>query len=63
VILVEEQVHSLHPPNGRNLSAELEETHAGVDGIKGERTTEAWQLSQPVMGISNALVDLGMLPI
>jgi hypothetical protein len=34
-----------------------------VDGINGECTTEAGRLSQQVMGISNALVDLGMLPI
>jgi hypothetical protein len=34
-----------------------------MDGIGGERTAEAWQLSMLVMKISNALADLGMLPI
>jgi hypothetical protein len=34
-----------------------------VDGITGERATESEQLSQLVIEISNALVDLGMLPI
>jgi hypothetical protein len=47
----------------RDLSAELEKTHARMDRINGERATEAGRLSQLVMGISNALVDLGMLPI
>jgi hypothetical protein len=50
-------------PNGRDLSAKLEETHACMDGINDECTTEAERLSQLVMGISNALVNLGMLPI
>jgi hypothetical protein len=34
-----------------------------VDEIEGEHVTEAEQLSQLVMEISNALVELGMLPI
>jgi hypothetical protein len=42
---------------------ELEETRVRVDGIKGERAVEAGRLSQLVMGISNALVDLGMLHV
>jgi hypothetical protein len=45
VILVEEQVHGLHSLDGRNLLAELEGTYMHVDGIKGERITEAGQLS------------------
>jgi hypothetical protein len=32
-----------------------------MDGIVGERTAKAGQLLQLAMGISNALVDLGML--
>jgi hypothetical protein len=44
-------------------AAEPEETRMCVDGIKGERTAEAEQLSQLVVGIFNALVDLGMLPV
>jgi hypothetical protein len=63
VILAEEQERDLHPPNRWDLSVEIEETRASVDGIMGETASEAEQLSQLVVGISNALVDLGMLPI
>jgi hypothetical protein len=51
------------PPDGWDMSTELEETRARVDEIKGERAAEAKQLSQLIVGISNALVDLGLLPI
>jgi DNA-binding winged helix-turn-helix (wHTH) protein len=34
-----------------------------VDRIWGERTTEAGQLPQLVVEISNVLADLGMLPV
>jgi hypothetical protein len=50
-------------PDGQDLSVELEETSACVDEIKGEHAVEAEQLSKQVVGISNALADLGMLPI
>jgi hypothetical protein len=63
VILAEEQTRGLHPPNGHDLSAELEETHVHVDEINGEHAVEAERLSQLVVGISNTLVNLGMLPI
>jgi hypothetical protein len=43
--------------------AELDKTPARVDRIDGEHATEADQLSQLVVEISNALVDLGMLPV
>jgi hypothetical protein len=46
VILVEEPVPGLHPFDGWDLSVELEEIHAHVDRIEGERDTEAGQLSQ-----------------
>jgi hypothetical protein len=42
---------------------ELEEIHTCVDGIDGERVTEAGQLSYLVVEISINLVDLGMLSI
>jgi hypothetical protein len=42
---------------------ELDRTCAHVDRINSERATEAGRLSQLVVGISNALVNLGMLPI
>jgi hypothetical protein len=48
VILVEELERGLHFSDGRDLSAPLD---------------KVMQLSQCIMGISNALVDLGMLPM
>jgi hypothetical protein len=63
VMLAEEQMPSLHPFDGWDLSAELKEIRPRVDGIEGERATEAGQLSQLVIKISNTLVDLGMLQI
>jgi hypothetical protein len=36
VILTKEQVCSMHPFDGQDLPAELEEAHACVDGITGE---------------------------
>jgi hypothetical protein len=63
VKLAEEQACGLHSFDGRDLSMEIEGIHARVDGIEGERITEARQLSQLVVEISNALVDLGMLPV
>jgi hypothetical protein len=63
VILAEDQARGLHPFDGWDLSAELEEIHARVDGIAGEHVAEARRLSQLAVGISNALVNLGMLHI
>jgi hypothetical protein len=63
VILAEEQARSLHPFEEQDLSVELGEIHEHVDKIEGEHTTEARQLSQLVIEISNALVDLKTLPI
>jgi hypothetical protein len=47
----------------RDLPAELEELHARVARVVDDRTTEARKLSMMVMGISNVLVDLRILPI
>jgi hypothetical protein len=60
---VEEQARDQHPPDRRDLSVELDEIRSCMDWIIGEHTAEAGRLSQLVMGISNALVDLGMLPV
>jgi hypothetical protein len=62
-ILAEEQECGLHPFDGWDLSMELEEIHAHVDGIKGKWAAEARHLSQLVVEISNALVNLGMLSV
>jgi hypothetical protein len=63
VILVEEQTRDLYPFDWQDLSVQLGEIYARVDGIEGECITEARQLSHFVMEICNTLVDLGMLPI
>jgi hypothetical protein len=63
MILVEEQGHDLHPFNGWGFSVELKEIPARVDRIEGERAAKARQLSQLVMAISSALVDIGILPV
>jgi hypothetical protein len=62
-ILEEEERHDLHPPNRQDLSKELEEACMRVDGINGEHAAKGGRLSQLLMRISNALVDLDMLPI
>jgi hypothetical protein len=61
--LVKEQARSLHSFVRRDLSAELEELQACMDGVEDERATEVGKLSMLVVGISNALVNLRMLPI
>jgi hypothetical protein len=58
--LEEEQAHGLHSFDRRDLLAEL---HELVAGVESERAAEAVTLSQSVMEISNALVDLGVFPI
>jgi hypothetical protein len=63
VIPTEEQERDLHSFYGRDLLAKLEEIRSHVDRIAGERNVEAGQLLQLVMGILNALVNLGMLPV
>jgi hypothetical protein len=61
--LVKEQARSLHSFVRRDLSTELEELQACMDGVEDERATKVGKLSMLVVGISNALVNLQMLPI
>jgi hypothetical protein len=63
VKVVVEQACGLDSFDGRDLSTELEEIHTCVAGVKDECITEAGKLLKLVVEISNALVDLGMLPI
>jgi exosome complex RNA-binding protein Csl4 len=63
VIPTEKKERDLHSFYGRDLLAKLEEIRSHVDRIAGEHNVEAGQLSQLVVGILNALVNLGMLPI
>jgi hypothetical protein len=63
VKLAEDHAQGLHPFNWWDLPVELEELHVHVAGVEDERAADARKQSTLVMGISNALVDLGMLPI
>jgi hypothetical protein len=53
----------LHYFDRRDLSVELEGLPMRVDNVEVECTTVARQLLWFVTEISNALVDLGMLPV
>jgi hypothetical protein len=46
VILAEELERGMHHTNGRNLLAELDETHAQVHKIADNRAAEEGQLSR-----------------
>jgi hypothetical protein len=61
--LAEVQVCVLHSFHEWDLLAELEELRARVGEVEDERSVAASELSRLVMEISNALVDLGMLPM
>jgi hypothetical protein len=61
--LAEEQARRLYSFDGRDLPVELEELREHMARVENERTAEAVQLSQSVMEISDALVDLGVFPI
>jgi hypothetical protein len=63
VKLAEEQEQGLHSFDGWDLPVDLEELHVSMAGVVDECTVEAGKLSMLVVGISNALVDLWMLPI
>jgi hypothetical protein len=63
VALAEELERGLHSCDGRDWSAEVDLARALVDGITDRHATEAMLLSQRIVGISNALANLGMLPI
>jgi hypothetical protein len=61
--LTEEQAHSLPSFDGCDLSAELEKLRTLMDGVEDECVTKVGKLSTLVVSISNALVNLEMLPI
>jgi hypothetical protein len=63
VKLVEEQACGMHFFNGWDLLAEMEALHVHIARVEDEHTTEAGEMSVLVIEGSNALVDLGMLPI
>jgi hypothetical protein len=61
--LVEEHARGLYHFDGRDMPAKLEELRTRVSGVEDEHATEATKLSTLVVGMSNALVDLGTLSI
>jgi hypothetical protein len=59
----EEQARGLSSFDGRDISVEVEELHGCVAGIESECAIEAMQLSQSIMEIFDALIDLGTFSI
>jgi hypothetical protein len=59
-LLEEERACSLHCFDRWDLSAELDGIRVCTEGIEGERATEAGQLLQLIVEISNALVSQGL---
>jgi hypothetical protein len=51
-ILVEEQVRGLRPPDGQDLTVELEEICVRMDGISGEHAVEAGDYHSWLWGFS-----------
>jgi hypothetical protein len=61
--LADDQARGLYPPDGRDLPLELDKLRKHVAEVEDDRAIEAKQLSQLTMEISNALVDLNVMPI
>jgi hypothetical protein len=55
-ILAEELERSLHPPNGRDPSAELDKVYVCVDQIADDHAAKVEQ-------VASILIDLGLLPV
>jgi hypothetical protein len=61
--LAEDQARCLYPPNGWSLPSELGKLCERIAGTEDDRAVEAKQLSRLIREISDALVDLNVLPI
>jgi hypothetical protein len=61
--LITDQAQGFHPSIRRNLLSELEELRERVAEVRAGRAVEGEQLSWLTMAISDALVDLNVLPI
>jgi hypothetical protein len=61
--LAEDQARCLYPPSRRSLPSELGKLCERIAGTEDDHTVEAEQLSQSIREISNALVNLNVLPI
>jgi hypothetical protein len=61
--LDEDQARDLYPPDGRSLPSKLGKLRERFTGTKDDHGIEAEQLSRSIREISDALVDLNVLPI
>jgi hypothetical protein len=61
--LVEDQAQGLYPPGDRSLPSELGKHHDRIAGTEDDRAVEVEQLSRLIREISDAQVDLNVLPI
>jgi hypothetical protein len=61
--LAKDQARGLYFFDGRDLPAEMEKLCERVAGVEDDHAIEVELLSRLVRGISDALVDLNVLPI
>jgi hypothetical protein len=59
----DDQVRGLYPSDGRDLPSELGKLHERVAKVEDNHAAKAEQLSRWTMDISDALVDLNVMPI
>jgi hypothetical protein len=62
-ILAQEMERDLDPPDGQDMSTELDKAHTFVDRIVEDYATKAEQLSRQVIQVADILIHLGLLPI
>jgi hypothetical protein len=58
--LIEELEHDLRRPDGRDLSAELDEARAWVRGVANGRATEAERLLRQLARVAKVLINLDL---
>jgi hypothetical protein len=61
--LADDQAWGLYPPDRRDLPSELGKLRKHVAEVEDDHVVEVEQLSRLTMEISNALVDLNVMPI
>jgi hypothetical protein len=61
--LTDDQARGLYPPERRDLLSALGNLHERMAEVEDDHAVEAEQLSRSTIKISNALVDLNVLPI
>jgi hypothetical protein len=61
--LTDDQARELYPSDGRDLASELGKLHKRMAEVEDDRIVDAKQLSCSTFEISNALVNLNVLPI